>query len=76
MKDSNLIFLDSNLWIYLSIKDDSDKHKLLLSLIQKSLGKNTIVVSMQVINEVYWTLLRRYKIKEEDIKRIIEDGIY
>lgn len=25
MKDNDLIFLDSNLWIYLSIQDDSDK---------------------------------------------------
>ena len=69
------IFIDSNLWIYLSITNkDVDKHKKILQFFEKIATYN-IYTSIQVINEFHWVLLRKYKLSENQIYEKVENGI-
>jgi predicted nucleic acid-binding protein len=69
-------FIDSNLWIYALLEtDDQIKHNRILGLLE-NLIQGQICVSIQVINEVHWTLLRKYKLKESDIKEKVLNGIF
>ncbi len=62
--ETNKIFIDSNLWIYMSIKDrELIKHKKTINFFHKNIYKN-INVSIQVINEFHWVLLKKYKLSE------------
>jgi predicted nucleic acid-binding protein len=49
------IFVDTNLWIYLHSKDP--KQEIIAKLVKKNFSK--IVISVQVIGEIYHTLTRK-----------------
>jgi predicted nucleic acid-binding protein len=51
------IFIDSNIWLYLFLQDDSNKYKIAEKYILGN-DKNLIFVSYQVINEVTNQLVR------------------
>ncbi|MCF8367106.1 MAG: PIN domain-containing protein [Bacteroidales bacterium] len=72
----NKIFVDSNLWIYALLEaNDKTKNKTSVSLIE-SLIHEQIIISIQVIKEVHWTLQRKYKLSEIEIKKKIQNGIF
>ena len=51
------IFLDSNIWLYLFLKDESDKYEIVEKYILKN-SANPLYVSYQVVNEVTNQLIR------------------
>jgi len=56
-------FIDSNLWIYAAIADGSEKSERARKLIENE----EVVISTQVINEVSFNLLRKYRYTEAEI---------
>ena len=58
---TNNVFIDSNLWIYLSIStNDKKKHNSTLSFF-KQICNQEIYTSIQVVNEFHWVMLRKYE---------------
>jgi len=64
------IFIDSNIWLYLFLKDESNKFEIVENYILKN-SNNPIYISYQVINEVTNQLIRR-SFSEGIIKKNIE----
>ena len=52
------VFIDSNIWVYLFLKDESKKYKIAEKYILKN-TKNLLFISYQVINEVTNQLMRK-----------------
>lgn len=66
MKDK--IFIDSNIFIYAFLEGTENNVKRLKTIqFLESLEDKTIVVSTQVLGEIYNTLNNKYMIKREDI---------
>ena len=70
------VFIDSNIWLYCFLADqdpdpqeDQRKRSLAISLTKSE----NIVISVQVINEVCAVLIRRAKLREEDISNLIDE---
>lgn len=69
------VFVDSNLWIYMSISDsDLTKYKKAIHFFETIINKN-INTSIQVINEFHWVLFRKYKLSEAEISEKVDNGI-
>jgi predicted nucleic acid-binding protein len=64
------IFIDSNIWLYLFLKDESNKFKIVENYILEN-SNNPIFISYQVINEVTNQLIRK-NFSETIIKKNIE----
>ena len=64
------IFIDSNIWLYLFLKDESDKYKIVEKYILEN-SNNPMFISYQVINEVTNQLIRK-DFNETVIKKSIE----
>jgi predicted nucleic acid-binding protein len=70
------VLIDSNIFVYAFDPSDPVKHQKALRLIEDVLGKDDLVLSTQVLNELAWTLLRRGSgLGPEDVREIIEDII-
>jgi predicted nucleic acid-binding protein len=68
MPENDICFIDSNIWLYAFIEDDTTKNEMAQSLI-----KNTQpVISGQVINEICVNLIRQAKFPEAQISELIE----
>jgi len=65
------VFVDSNVWLYLFLKDDEYKFKIAEKFIYEKGNNNILVISFQVINEVT-NVLRRKGFFESDIRAVIE----
>ncbi|OGI24857.1 MAG: hypothetical protein A2287_08395 [Candidatus Melainabacteria bacterium RIFOXYA12_FULL_32_12] len=66
MKDK--VFIDSNIFIYAFLEGTENNEKRLKTIqFLQSLEDKTIVVSTQVLGEIYNTLNHKYKIKREDV---------
>ena len=61
------IFIDSNVWCYLFIKDEHEKYRIAEKFIKETAGSSIFVISDQVINEVTNKLIQK-KINPEVIK--------
>jgi predicted nucleic acid-binding protein len=61
------IFIDSNIWCYLFIKDEHEKYKTAENFISDRASDSIFVISYQVINEVTNKLIQK-KLKNEIIK--------
>jgi predicted nucleic acid-binding protein len=64
------IFIDSNIWCYLFIKDEYEKYKTAEKFILEKSENSIFVISYQVINEVTNNLLRK-KLNDETTKENI-----
>ena len=53
------VLIDSNIFVYAYDPADPDKHDKALRLIEEVTGEGDLVLSVQVLNELAWTLLRR-----------------
>ncbi|HEY3876680.1 MAG TPA: PIN domain-containing protein [Candidatus Kapabacteria bacterium] len=70
MNDTKLLFLDSNIWLYvLGTKTDNEKHRIADRLIELP----NIRISVQVIGEICNALLRKTIITESRIQETIEE---
>jgi len=68
-----IVFLDSNLWIYLFLNSENEEDKLKQSKVRQLLLDYPLVVcSAQVLNEVSNTLFRKYHLDVEKIESHIE----
>ncbi len=65
------VFVDSNIWIYLFLNEDSRKHDIAERFIAQSGLKRILVISHQVINEVS-SVSYKHKLDEARIRYIIE----
>ena len=64
------IFIDSNIWLYLFLSDETNKFKIAEEYISRN-ANNSIFISYQVINEVANQLVR-HNFNEKIIKESIE----
>ena len=64
------VFIDSNIWLYLFLQDESNKYKIVENYIMEN-SDNPIFISYQVINEVTNQLIRK-GFSETIIKKNIE----
>ena len=67
------IFIDSNIWLYLFLKDSYDKYRLSEEFIIKNSKNSIFVISYQVVNEVSNKLFQKNfeeKIIRENIERM------
>jgi len=71
------IFIDSNIWIYAFLDSEKDhvKQRKSLTLLEEMPIGNTIISSVQVVNEFHWILSRKYGIDEAVIKTKVTKGI-
>jgi predicted nucleic acid-binding protein len=65
------VFVDSNLWIYLFLKEKEDKYVVVENLLRKYSKECTITISYQVLNEVAVNLKKK-GFSEGKIRTIIE----
>ena len=65
------IFIDSNVWCYLFIKDEHEKYRTAEKFIMETASSSIFVISYQVINEVTNKLIQK-KINPEIIKENVK----
>jgi predicted nucleic acid-binding protein len=65
------IFVDSNVWVYLLINEDSLKSDLAKSYLINHNASHTLVISYQVINEVTHVLKKKH-FTEQHLRSVIE----
>ena len=72
------VFIDTNIWIYGltegKLKSDYNKRKISLLTFEKLLEQQKqIYISIQIVNECHWSLVRKFKLSdivvEETIKK-------
>ncbi len=64
------VFVDSNVWIYAISDNDKEKRSRGIALLSRT--DLTFFTSMQVINEVCFTLIRKFSASENFISEIID----
>ncbi len=81
MKDS--IFLDTNIFIYAltepkekNKKADLPKRIVALKLLTKLFNENNIVVSVQVLNELHFNMIGKFKLDDELVTQTIEENVF
>jgi predicted nucleic acid-binding protein len=66
------VFVDSNVWIYLFIRQDARKRKVAEGFIVGNAENNRFVVSWQVINEAR-AILKKKDYAESEIRRVAQN---
>ena len=65
------LFFDSNIWLYSFIDSNQEKYEISKNLIKSNEEK--IVLSIQVVNEVCFNLLRKANFEELQIHELIDN---
>ena len=81
MKDS--VFLDTNIFIYAltepkekNKKEDLSKRVVALKLLTKLFNESNIVVSVQVLNELHFNMIGKFKLDNELVSQTIEKNVF
>ena len=81
MKDS--VFLDTNIFIYAltepkekNKKEDLPKRVVALKLLTKLFNENNIVVSVQVLNELHFNMIGKFKLDDALVTQTIEENVF
>ena len=65
----NKVFIDSNIFLYslTKPKDNNgiEKREISLNLLNSLIKSSKLIVSIQVLNEIYYNFVRKFKIIEE-----------
>lgn len=73
------VFIDSNIWLYALTTprdgEDMSKRDKAIKCLCDLAEQNTIIVSIQVINEFHWNMLRKFKINDNSVAEIVEVNI-
>jgi len=72
------VLIDSNIFVYAFDPADSAKHEKAIHLIEEVSGAGNLVLSVQVLNELAWTLLRRgtkLGLGPKQVSEIVDDVI-
>jgi len=64
------IFVDSNIWLYMFLKDDKKKFEIIEEYFEQNNSIAIFIISYQVINEVSNVLLKR-KFTETEVRGVI-----
>lgn len=70
MKDD--IFIDTNIFIYAYSDDNLLKHKIAKNLLQNDLLENSVIVSVQILNEFY-SVMSKSKLSHREIAHFIRE---
>jgi predicted nucleic acid-binding protein len=62
------VFIDSNVWCYLFVRDEREKYKIAEKFISKKTDNSVFVLSYQVINEVTNKLIQK-NLKVKQLKK-------
>ena len=81
MKDR--VFLDTNIFIYAltepkekNKKEDLQKRAVALKLLAKFFNEKDIVISVQILNELHFNMLRKFKLDDELVIKSIEENVF
>ena len=81
MKDR--VFLDTNIFIYAltepkekNKKEDLQKRAVALKLLAKLFNEKDIVISVQILNELHFNMLRKFKLDDELVIKSIEENVF
>ncbi|MCP4700071.1 MAG: PIN domain-containing protein [Gammaproteobacteria bacterium] len=66
-------FVDTNIWLYVFMKDDSEKDSEKKATAVEIISDPTIILSTQVVNETCVNLIRKANYSEQEIQQIIEN---
>jgi len=73
------VFVDSNIWLYaLTTPRDGEemsKRNKSIESLRELASQKTIVVSIQVINEFHWNMLRKFKVDDVSVAEIVKVNI-
>lgn len=72
------VLIDANIFVYAFDPADPDKRETAFRLIEDVTRRGELVVSVQVVNEVAWTLLRRgagFGLGPQEVHEIIDEII-
>ncbi len=73
------VFVDSNIWLYaLTTPRDGEemsKRNKAIESLRELASKKTIVVSIQVINEFHWNMLKKFKVDDVSVAEIVKVNI-
>ncbi len=71
------VFIDTNIWIYFLIKSkkeaESIKRQKILSFFENL--NSHVVISTQVLNEVHWNFIKKFKLDDNTAFELINKGI-
>ena len=63
------VFVDSNLWLYAAMEEEDGDEK--CAIAKQIIEQNDVIISIQVINEVSFNLLRKYDYTEQEVVAFI-----
>ena len=74
------VFIDTNIWIYglteSKLKSDYNKRKISLLTLEKLLEQQKqIYISIQIVNECHWNLVRKFKLSDIVVEETIKKGM-
>ena len=67
--NNHLCFVDSNIWLYGFSTDQKEERKRILA--KQLIQEKSIIISTQVIHEVCCNLLKKHKLDEHSILKLI-----
>jgi len=81
MKDR--VFLDTNIFIYAltepkekNKEEDLQKRAVSLKLLAKLFNEKDIVISVQILNELHFNMLRKFKLDDDLVIKSIEENVF
>jgi len=74
------VFVDTNVWIYgltdSGLEADKKKREISLLVLEELLKQQVqIYISIQVINECHWNLVRKFELIDEKVTRLIQENV-
>ncbi|MEZ5891173.1 MAG: PIN domain-containing protein [Xanthobacteraceae bacterium] len=71
---TDLVFLDSNVALYVMDRREPIKHQQAREWVARLIETQTLIVSPQVLNEVYWIGRQKFpQVPREELKRFVGD---
>ncbi len=74
MTGNKTVFIDTNIWIYafLSENTDNEKNEKILKCLEAEIKQNRLITSIQCINEFHNVLNKKYSINDKEINQYIK----
>ncbi len=74
------VFVDTNIWIYglteSKLEADKKKREISLLLLEELLKQQVqICISIQVVNECHWNLVKKFELPDEKVMRLIQENV-
>ena len=74
------VFLDTNIFIYAltkpKVETDIYKRQVAIELLKKLYQNKDIQLSVQVVNEIHINMVRKFKIEDDIVFRLMQDNIF